>query len=255
MSLKNNGIGSGIALAVTALGLGALGALSLASGDFAFQWQPVPPDVPARDLLARAAGALEIIAAAMLLPARLRAAGAWLVAAVLLGWTALHVPSVVQRPASVADWLGIAETGAMASAALMLAAGASRAGLRRAAAVVFGLCAIVFGVSHFAYADFTASMIPAWLPQRVALAWFTGAAHALAGIAIAIGVRRPLAAALEALMMASFVLLVHLPRVLAHPESRMEWTMLAVAVLLSGSAATVAVVSRGASAERLLTRP
>jgi len=250
MSPKTNEIAPAIAWAAVALGLGALGALSLGSGDFAYQWQPVPAELPARALLARATGALEVVAAAMLLSARLRAAGAWLVAAVLLAWTALHVPAVVQRPASLADWLGIAETGAMASAALM-AAGAAR----RAMAVVFGLCAIVFGVSHFVYADFTASMIPAWLPQRVALAWFTGAAHALAGIAIASGIRRVLAAALEALMMASFVLLVHLPRVLAHPESRMEWTMLAVAVLLSGSAATVAVVCRAATAERLLTRP
>ena len=258
MSTQTNEIGSAsaaVALAAVALGLAGLGALSLGSGDFAFQWQPVPPDIPARDVLARAAGGLEILAAAMLLPARLRAAGAWLAAALLLGCTAMHVPSVVQRPASVADWLGIAEAGAMASAALMLAASASRPALRRAMAVVFGLCAVVFGVSHFVYADFTASMIPAWLPQRIALAWFTGGAHALAGVAIATGLQRTLAAALEAAMMASFVLLVHLPRVLAHPDSRMEWTMLAVAVLLSGSAAMVAVVSRGASAERLRTRP
>jgi hypothetical protein len=33
---------------------------------------------------------------------------------------------------------------------------------------------------------------------------------------------------------------VHIPRVLASPNSRMEWTMLFVAVLLGGSAAMVA---------------
>ena len=86
----------------------------------------------------------------------------------------------------------------------------------------------------------TASMIPAWLPQRVGLAYFTGAAHALAGLAIALGAMRRLAASMEALMMALFVVLVHLPRVLAGPGSRMEWTMLFVALLLSGSAAMVA---------------
>ena len=256
MSQQPGQIAPRLALAAVALGLGTLGALSLASGDFAYQWQPVPPDVPAREMLARTAGALEILAAVLLVPAGLRARGAWAVAAILLGWTALHVPSVAQRPGSVADWLGIAETGAMASAALARAAGAtSRDGLRRAAAVAFGLCAMVFGLSHFVYADFTASMIPAWLPERLALAWFTGAAHALAGIAIALGIRRVLAAALEAAMMAGFVLLVHMPRVLAQPASRLEWTMLAVAVLLSGSAATVAVVFRRTTAERMLTRP
>ena len=230
-----------VALAALAIGLGALGALGIGSGDFAFQWQPVPPDVPARGTLAIAAGVLEVVAAAMLALRRLRAAGAWLAAALLLAWTALHVPAVVQRPASIADWLGVAESAAMASAALMFAADGA---IRRACTLVFGLAAIVFGASHFAYADFTASMIPTWLPQRVPLAYFTGAAHALAGIAIATGVRRVLAASLEALMMAAFVVLVHVPRVLAHPDSRMEWTMLAVAVTLSGSAAMVAAISK-----------
>jgi uncharacterized membrane protein YphA (DoxX/SURF4 family) len=154
------------------------------------------------------------------------------------------VPAVVQRPGSIADWLGVAESAAMASAALIFAADgsgvAAAPAIRLGGTLVFGACAIVFGVSHFAYADFTASMIPAWLPQRVPLAYFTGAAHALAGLAIASGVLRRLAASLEALMMAGFVVLVHLPRVLASPNNRLEWTMLFVAVLLSGSAAMVA---------------
>ena len=231
-----------IAVAALAVGLAALGALGVGSGDFAFQWQPVPPDVPARGGLAVAAGLLEIAAAGLLAFARLRAAGAGLAAALLLVWTALHVPAVVQRPASIADWLGVAESAAMASAALMFAAG--NEAIRRACTLVFGLAAIVFGASHFAYADFTASMIPGWLPQRVALAYFTGAAHALAGIAIVTGLWRVLAASLEALMMASFVVLVHVPRVIAHPDSRMEWTMLFVALTLGGSAALVAALSR-----------
>lgn len=230
-----------------ALGLGTLGALSVGSGDFAFQWEPVPADVPARAALAMVVGAFEVAAAVLLIPARLRAAGAWLAAWLLVGWTLLHLPAVVRKPASIADWLGVAESAAMASAALMLAAswsGVAAAGaIRRGATAVFGLSALVFGLSHFAYADFTASMIPAWLPQRVALAWFTGAAHALAGLAILTGIQRTLAAALEGVMMACFVALVHLPRVLAQPDSRFEWTMLFVAVTLSASAGLVAALS------------
>ena len=243
-----------VAVAGFALGLGALGALSVASADFAFQWQPVPAAIAGRGALAIAVGLLEVLAALALAVPRLRTAGAWLAAGLLVGWAALHVPAIAGHPASIADWLGVAETAAMASAALMLAAaqsGLPAAGaLRRGSTLVFGLCAILFGASHFAYADFTASMIPAWLPQRVALAWFTGAAHALAGLAIAVNVRRTLAAALEALMMASFVLLVHVPRVLAHPDSRLEWTMLCVALTLAASAAIVAVLSHRHSARR-----
>ena len=70
-----------------------------------------------------------------------------------------------------------------------------------------------------------------------------GAAHALACLAILTGLQRTLAAWLEAAMMASFVLLVHVPRVLAHPDVRLEWTMLFVAVTLSASAALVGAMS------------
>ena len=235
-------------LAALAVGMGALGVLSLGSGDFAFQWQPVPANVAARGALAMATGALEVAGAVLLLlPGRLRAIGAWLVTTLLLGWVALHVPPVVRHPSSIGDWLGIAEAAALASAALMFAAawsGIAAAGaVRRGATVAFGLAAMVFGLSHFKYAEFTASMIPPWLPARVALAYFTGAAHALAGLAIVTGIRRTLAAWLEAAMMACFVVLVHAPRVLAHPDSRLEWTMLFVAVSLSASVVLVAAMS------------
>ena len=238
---------TGAPLVALAVGLGALGVLSLGSGDFAFQWQPVPPDMPSRGGLAMGTGGLEVAAAVLLLSGRLRAVGAWLTAVLLLGWVALHVPAVARHPASIADWLGLAETAAMASAALMFAtawAGIAAAGaVRRGAFVAFGLCALVFGLSHVKYAEFTASMIPPWLPGRVALACLTGAAHALAGLAILTGVCRTLAAWLECLMMACFVVLVHASRVLAHPDSRMEWTMLFVAVTLSASAGLVAAMS------------
>jgi hypothetical protein len=37
-------------------------------------------------------------------------------------------------------------------------------------------------------------------------------------------------------MMASFVALLHIPRLIAEPASRMEWTMTAVALTLTGAA-------------------
>jgi uncharacterized membrane protein len=231
-----------------ALCLAVLGALSVANTDFAFQWQPVPADAPARATLAIVAGLVEILAGVLFVVPRTRSSGAWLAAAVLVGWTALHLPAVVRNPKAMADWLGLAESAAMASALVMFAAelaGTAAAGvIRRWGMAAFGLSAVVFGLSHFAYADFTAAMIPAWLPQRVTLAYATGAAHLLAGLAIAVGAVRGLAAALESLMMASFVVLVHVPRVAASPGSRMEWTMLLVAAMLCSSAALVAGIAR-----------
>jgi uncharacterized membrane protein YphA (DoxX/SURF4 family) len=78
-------------------------------------------------------------------------------------------------------------------------------------------------------------MVPAWLPARPQLTYLTGAIHLLAGLAVVFGVQRRWAAMAEALMMTSFVLLVHIPRVAGHPGDRMESTGLFIAVTLSSA--------------------
>lgn len=228
-----------LAAAVVTSCLAVLGVVGIAVQDFAFQWEPVPAGVPGRGMFAVAAGVLQIVPFVLFIRGRDVRTALRALAAVFFAWMALHVPDVLAQPASVGAWLGVAESGSMALAGLIGAAGgAGRAG--RAGFVAFGLALMVFGLAHFVYADFTASMIPAWMPQRVALAWFTGGAHFAAGVAVLLNFWRPTAAALEALMMACFVMLVHVPRVLAQPGSRMEWTMLLVATMLSGSALVVA---------------
>ncbi|MEO5867165.1 MAG: hypothetical protein ABIS14_01825, partial [Sphingomonas sp.] len=119
------------------------------------------------------------------------------------------------------SWLGVAEVGAVAVALALVALHAARSitavsgsAFNRSAFIIFGICCIVFGVSHFAYLDFTTGMIPPWLVVPRALAVITGAAHIAAGFAIASGYMRKLAATLEAVMMASFVPLINLPPVL-----------------------------------------
>ncbi len=94
---------------------------------------------------------------------------------------------------------------------------------------------MVFGLSHFAYADLTAAMIPAWMPARLPLAYLTGAAHVAAGTALLLGVVPALAVRLEAIMMSAFIVLVHLPAVLAQPANREQWTGLCVATALAGA--------------------
>ena len=94
---------------------------------------------------------------------------------------------------------------------------------------------VVFGLSHFAYADFTASMIPPWMPARLPLAYLTGAAHGAAGTALLLGIVPVLALRLEAIMMSAFIVLVHVPAVLAQPSNREQWTALCVATALAGA--------------------
>ena len=231
-----------------AAGLAGLGVLSLMHHDFALQWQPVPAGIPAREGLALASGSLLLIAAVALLLKRAARLAALVLTLFFLSWVLLlQLPRLVGQPLSIAVWLGLCESLTLTVGAFVLYAwldnlrADSRPGLAATAAAVgyarllLGAAMVVFGLSHFAYADFTATMIPAWLPARLPLAYLTGAAHVAAGTALLLGVVPALAVRLEAIMMSTFIVLVHLPAVLAQPGNREQWTALCVATALSGA--------------------
>ena len=224
---------------VYGLGAIALGLIGLTFGDFALQWQPVPKDLPAHHLLALfSAAAMLALGLAVLWRRTARPAAAGLAVA-YLGWVALHGPATLAAPASIASWLGVAETlslslGGLALFAMLAERPSQR--LRLAARLLYGLCPLVFGLSHFAYASFTASMVPGWIPYPLFWAYATGCCHLTAGLAILFGVAPRLAATLLATMMGCFVVVLHLPRVMAAPDSQLEWTMTAVALSLTGAA-------------------
>jgi uncharacterized membrane protein len=223
-----------------AVGLIGLGVLSLIYRDFTLQWEPVPGGVRDRAMLAMASGAILALAGGLLLVGRTRAWGALLAGLFIGFWVlGLHVPKVFAKPADLRGWLGLAECLAMSMGALLLFRGRGD-GFGRICVVLFGAACLVFGLSHFIYAQVTASMVPAWLPRRLELAYFTGAIHTLTGLALIVGRWRRWAAGIEAAMMTSFVLLVHAPRVFAHPTDRTELTLLFVAITLSSAAWSLA---------------
>ena len=104
----------------------------------------------------------------------------------------------------------------------------------RAAPVVVGAMLILFGFVHWMYVGAISGMIPEWIPGRAVWPWVTGAANVLAGLAIASGVFARLASALVGTMFASWIFLVHLPRLLTTPGDKAEWVGLALACALTG---------------------
>jgi uncharacterized membrane protein YphA (DoxX/SURF4 family) len=118
------------------------------------------------------------------------------------------------------------------------------------ARVLFGAACGAYGAAHFAYATFTASMVPAWLPGRTELAYLTGAGHAAAGFGLLVGVLPRLAATLEAIMMSLFGVLVWLPSFFAQPAPRwapstqIQWSESFLTLLLAASAWIVAASLR-----------
>lgn len=234
------------ATVAAAIGLLALGALNLFYGDLLLQWQPAPKDAAWRSPAAWLSGAILCVAGAGLFVPTWRRAAAGVAAAWIGLWAlGLHLPLAVASKGNVAALLGVAEASAMALGIGMLALPAEARRHRRVLVAAFGVCALIFGLSHFVYAEFTAQMVPAWLPAHLQVAWLTGAIHAVAGVCMLCGVLMPLAAWLEAMMMCAFVVLLHVPRVLEAPGDRLELTMTAIAVTLTSAAWLIAASTRG----------
>lgn len=228
------------ALVMLSIGLLGIAVCNLITGDFAFQWQPVPTDIPERALVACVASVTLAAIVVLLMIQRGGKPLRWL--AVYLGvWTiGLHGPVAIARPASIAAWLGVAEIGApfLATCAVLVVSRDQAAVWARA----FGLCPVIFGVAHFVYPEITANMVPAWIPFPTVWAYLTGVAHLAGGAAILTGLLNKLAAIALGGMYLSWALLLHLPRVVAAPGNRFEWTMLFIAIMISASAFLVSTV-------------
>ena len=238
-----------------ASGLAGLGVLSLWFGDFALSWQPVPDWVPGRTPLAYVSGVLLLAGGVALLGRRTAVAvrAAAVMAIFLTSWLVLlQAPRVATSPGDVGRWLGVGETLVLVTGGWVLfielkkriATGGGRfvaneKGLRTAL-VLFAVALPLIGLSHFVYVDATAGMVPAWLPERRTFAYLTGAGHMAAGLGLLFGIVPRLAATMEAAMISGFVVLLHVPGVLAAPRDRLQWTMLCVAMALNGASWVVA---------------
>jgi len=229
----------------------ALGILCLINDDFTLQWQPLPAGFPARSILALIGGALMAGAGTGLLFERTAKVSALALSIYLVIWVPFKLMPAFDSPLDSARWLGVGEDLALALGAWILYVPYDRRFDFWAARLLFGLCCLSFGVSHFVYADFTAGMIPSWLPGRLYWAYATGVGHCAAGLALLTLLLPRLAATAEAAMMSCFVLIVHLPSLWWQgeppfwgPDFRTRITLFFIAMALSASAWNMAYALR-----------
>jgi uncharacterized membrane protein len=197
----------------------AMGALSVIYRDFAFSWQPVPP-FPGRDVLAVICGLFMIAVSVALLFRATAAIAARAIFPFLLAWFCLKIPAVIAAPGIEGVWIGFGEVGMLLAGGWVLFARLSglekvaffgritgKSGIR-IAQILFGLAVIPVGLGHIFYVAITASLIPSWMPFRIGLAYFTGVAQILCGLAILFSFYSRVAALTETVLLALFAFLV-----------------------------------------------
>ena len=231
----------------------ALGILGLIKDDYAVIWQPVPKGVPAL-----VCASISLASGIGLLWHRTAAFAARMLFACLLLWLLLlRVPGIFLSP-TVDIWWAACKTAVMVAAAWVLYAwfatdwDRKRLGFAvgdqgvRLARVLYGLALIAFGLSHFVYVELTTPLVPDWLPAHLFWAYFTGCTYLAAGAALITGVWAKWAAALAALQIGGFTVLVWIPILAAGHISDQHWVEFVVSWTLTASAWVMADSYRGA---------
>jgi uncharacterized membrane protein len=249
----------GFSQCLFAIASAGLALFMLAYGDFAPAGQTLPAWIPWRETWVHGSALLVLAASAGLFFSRTALVSILTISAYLAAWALICVP--FSEPLNAIGWYGSCEALSSLVGAWILyatlrwksrgsAMPISGERAARVARALFGITCIFYGWSHFAYADYTATMVPSWLPGRLEIAYFTGLGHIAAGIGLVIGILPRLAATLEAIMVSLFSLLVWVPSFFAQPRPKWatppqnQWSEFVVTLVLTAAAWIIAASLR-----------
>jgi uncharacterized membrane protein len=91
--------------------------------------------------------------------------------------------------------------------------------------VLYAAPLAAFGVEHLVLGRVILGAVPVWMPVRLFWVYFVGVALIAAGFSLALGIRVRLTTTLLAIMFLLFVLMIHVPNVMAHLHDRIIWNV------------------------------
>lgn len=225
----------------------ALGIQALICARAIYELEPLPAWLGGPEIVANLTGLILVAVGIGLLIGYLARIAAIVLSIMLAIWILLlHMRLLIPNPAP--DLSFAFETLALAGVAWALAGRAadSRALDARSNAAVgrtvflgryaYGVSLIAFCAVNVIYHNFIAGMIPGWIPAHLFWAYFTGFASLAAGVSILTGVWARAALVMTGIMYGSWVLIIHVPYVAAHPHARDMWTDMFITMALSGGA-------------------
>ncbi len=188
-----------------------------------------------------------LVAAASIASKKMAGCAALAVAiAFLLRVVLAFLPKIASNVHDPGPWTSGAEVLCLCGGALVLAAslwpltGPGSKTMASAGRILLAVPLIVFGMQHYLYAAFVATLVPAWIPARLFWAYFVGTAFFAACVSIVARRMPSLGAGLLGLMFLLWVFIVHLPRVMSALQNGNEWTSMFVALAMSGCAFMIA---------------
>ena len=92
---------------------------------------------------------------------------------------------------------------------------------------------LIFGTVHLSNVPAIAALVPSWIPGGQIWPYLTGSTQLIAGLCLCLKPARTVAAAAIAVMFASWLMLVHIPRLLNQPTDSFEWQFALMAFSLA----------------------
>jgi len=230
------------------ISMAGIGLLTIYYSDFPYML--IPPNhswIPGLAWLAYVSGAFLVLSGVSIVFAkRARPIALLLGGVLLLVFCFYFIPYqwlISKNNMHFGDWENAAKELTLASGALVIAGCFSEKNentlikflekLVPLGSVLYSITIISYSIDHFLYAEQAADYVPSWMPYHVFTLYFTGAALLGSGLAIILKIKRELAATLLGTMIFTWVIILHIPRVIASPVadlgSELTSTFLALA--------------------------